>query len=74
MIELARNVTIVSWCFYPIVFILPMIGIAAAGSINPYVQVGYTISDIIAKAGYGVLIYQIAVAKSAAHVDHAVAA
>jgi bacteriorhodopsin len=69
LIELARNVTIVSWCFYPIVFILPMIGLATAGSINTYVQVGYTISDIIAKAGYGVLIYQIAVAKSTAHVE-----
>jgi bacteriorhodopsin len=69
LIELARNVTIVSWCFYPIVFILPMIGLAAAGSVNTYVQVGYTISDIIAKAGYGVLIYQIAVAKSTAHVE-----
>lgn len=69
LIELARNVTIVSWCFYPIVFILPMIGLATAGSINTYVQVGYTISDIIAKAGYGVLIYQIAVAKSTAHAE-----
>ena len=71
LIELARNVTIVSWCFYPIVFILPMIGLSMAGSVNPFVQVGYTISDIIAKAGYGVLIYQIAVAKSSAHVEKA---
>ncbi len=74
LIELARNVTIVSWCFYPIVFILPMIGLAAAGAVNPYVQVGYTISDIIAKAGYGVLIYQIAVAKSADHAHEAAVA
>jgi bacteriorhodopsin len=74
LIELARNVTIVSWCFYPIVFILPMIGLAAAGAVNPYVQVGYTISDIIAKAGYGVLIYQIAVAKSAEHTHEAAVA
>ncbi len=64
LIELARNVTIVSWCFYPIVFILPMIGVTAAGSVNMYVQVGYTLSDIISKAGYGILIYMIAVAKS----------
>lgn len=69
LIELARTVTVVSWCFYPVVFILPMIGLTAAGSVNMYVQLGYTISDIIAKAGYGVLIYQIAVAKSTSHAE-----
>jgi bacteriorhodopsin len=71
LIELARNVTIVSWCFYPIVFILPMIGVSVAGAVNPYVQLGYTVADIVSKAGYGVLIFQIAVAKSAEHAPEA---
>jgi hypothetical protein len=51
-----------------------MIGVSVAGAVNPYVQLGYTVADIVSKAGYGVLIYQIAVAKSAVRADHAVAA
>ena len=34
------------------------------GVINPAVQVGYTIADVIAKAGFGVMIYMIAQRKS----------
>jgi bacteriorhodopsin len=63
----ARWLIVVSWCFYPIVFILPMVGgdgpFAIAG-----VQVGYSIADIVAKAVLGVLIYMIAVGKSEAEV------
>jgi bacteriorhodopsin len=59
----ARWLIVVSWCFYPIVFILPMVGgdgpVAIAG-----VQIGYSIADIVAKAVLGVLIYLIAVGKS----------
>ena len=62
----ARTLTILSWCFYPIVFILPMLGVGemVAGEINAAVQVGYTIADIVAKAGFGVMIYMIAQRKS----------
>ena len=62
----ARTLTILSWCFYPIVFILPMLGIGALelGKINAAVQVGYTIADVVAKAGFGVMIYMIAQRKS----------
>jgi hypothetical protein len=35
------------------------------GSVETAVQIGYTIADIIAKAGVGVLVYIIAVRKSA---------
>jgi bacteriorhodopsin len=59
----ARNLTVVSWLFYPIVFILPMIGLTG-GSAMAAVQVGYTIADIVAKAVFGILIYVIAVRKS----------
>jgi len=57
--------TIGSWSFYPVVFVLPMLGIEG-GTANVAVQVGYTIADIVAKAVLGVLIYMIAVRKSAA--------
>jgi bacteriorhodopsin len=66
MVAGARTLTIVSWCFYPIVFILPMLGIGGlvAGEINAAVQVGYTIADVVAKALFGVMIYMIAQRKS----------
>jgi bacteriorhodopsin len=61
----ARYLTVISWCFYPIVFILPMIGFTG-GAATTAVQVGYTISDIVAKAVFGLLIYAIAVRKTQA--------
>ena len=61
----ARWLTVVSWCFYPIVFVFPMIGFSG-GSAIAGVQVGYTVADIVAKAVLSVLIYLIAVGKSQA--------
>ena len=63
LIRSARTLTIASWCFYPLVFVLPMLGITG-GNATIAVQVGYTIADIVAKAGFGVLIYVIAARKS----------
>ncbi len=63
LVNAARWVTVISWCFYPVVFTLPMLGM---GSARAAVQVGYTIADIVAKAGFGVLIYSIALRKSEA--------
>lgn len=65
LVSLARYVTVISWCFYPIVFIFPMIGFTGSGAITA-VQVGYTVADIVAKAAFGVLIYMIARRKSEA--------
>lgn len=62
-IAAARNLTVSSWCFYPVVFVLPMLGIAGSTAAVG-VQVGYTIADVLAKAVFGVLIYMIAVRKS----------
>ncbi len=36
------------------------------GAVETGVQIGYTIADLIAKAGVGILVYMIAVRKSAA--------
>ena len=59
----ARLLTVLSWSFYPVVFILPMIGFTG-GAATTAVQVGYTICDILAKAVLGVVVYAIAVRKS----------
>lgn len=59
----ARLLTVASWCFYPVVFIFPMIGFTG-GAATTAIQVGYTISDIVAKAVLGVLIFVISARKS----------
>lgn len=66
LIKLARNVTVFSWFFYPVVYFAPFLMSAAAGTdAFVIIEVGYTIADLVAKAGFGVLIYTIAVRKSA---------
>jgi bacteriorhodopsin len=67
LVSSARTLTLLSWSFYPIVFIFPMIGISG-GAATTAVQVGYTIADIVAKAAFGVLIYFIALRKTEASV------
>lgn len=63
MVSAARWLTVVSWLFYPLVFVFPMIGFSG-GAATTAVQVGYTVADIVAKAVFGVLIYMIASRKS----------
>jgi bacteriorhodopsin len=70
LVSTARWLTVGSWCFYPIVFVLPMLGLSG-GSAATAVQVGYTIADIVAKAVFGLYIYLIAVRKSEAEVSRA---
>ena len=65
LIKQARLLTFASWGFYPIVYMIPYTNMGG-GVTETYVQVGYTIADIIAKAGVGVLVYMIAVRKSQA--------
>jgi bacteriorhodopsin len=78
LIELARLVILITWAVYPIAYALggtpdalrAKAGIADAASgivgANGIVglQIGYAIADMTAKAGFGVLIYFIARAKS----------
>ena len=63
LVSAARYLVVVSWLFYPIVFIFPMIGFTGAGATTA-VEVGYTIADIVAKAVFGVFIFTIALKKS----------
>merc|ERR1719158_1242226 len=62
-IELAKVMTVISWCTYPIVYLFPMLGIAASSAVVS-IQTGYCISDIVSKCGVGLVIYQVTYAKS----------
>jgi bacteriorhodopsin len=62
--------TVFSWCTYPVVYIMPMMGGSSSGKAGlsagamVAIQVGYTASDIISKCGVGYLVYRIGLAKS----------
>jgi bacteriorhodopsin len=63
LVSSARWITLVTWCFYPVVFMFPMLGVSG-GKATTFVQVGYTVADILAKAAFGIYIWVIAVRKS----------
>ncbi|KAJ3048759.1 hypothetical protein HK102_012638 [Quaeritorhiza haematococci] len=77
LIEVARLVILITWSVYPIAYALGGTTSALAaksgdGGDASYVvalQIGYAIADITAKAGFGVLIYFIARAKTEALTD-----
>ena len=60
--------TVISWCTYPIVYIIPMFGAKGASAVVG-IQMGYCVSDVISKCGVGFLIYGITNAKSKALKD-----
>lgn len=64
LVSMARWVVVLSWSFYPIVYFAPFILPLDGGTATVVIEVGYTIADIVAKAGFGVLVYLIAVRKS----------
>jgi len=64
-INMACVATVVSWCTYPVVYILPMFGFGGASTVVG-IQLGYCIADIISKCGVGFLIYNITISKSEA--------
>lgn len=64
LLKNARLLILATWGFYPIVYLLPVILPSTSGSTIVALQVGYAIADILAKAGYGILIYNIAKQKS----------
>ena len=64
LIRLARNLTVASWFFYPVVYFLPFVLSLSGGTTIAAIEVGYTIADITAKAVFGLVIYAIAVRKS----------
>jgi len=64
-IRTAQYMTVISWLTYPIVYIIPMMGVSGSNAVVG-IQMGYCISDIISKCGVGFLIYQVTNAKSMA--------
>jgi len=64
LIKQARLLTFAAWGFYPIVYMIPYTSLAG-GTVETAVQIGYTIADLVAKVGVGILVYLIAVRKSA---------
>lgn len=65
LISNTRLLLLATWGFYPIVYLLPILGVSGADALV-VVQVGYCIADVAAKAGYGLMIYAIANEKSKA--------
>jgi bacteriorhodopsin len=63
LVSSARWVVVITWSFYPIVYFLPNLGFDSSGVA---VEIGYSIADIAAKVGFGVLIFMIARKKSEA--------
>jgi len=63
-IQSAQVMTVISWCTYPVVYLIPMLVPNSAAEAVVGIQVGYCASDIISKCGVGLLIYQITYAKS----------
>jgi bacteriorhodopsin len=58
-----RFLLLFTWGFYPIVYMAPFFGWEGATA-TVTIQVGYTLADVLAKAGYGIMIYAIARSKS----------
>lgn len=65
LVNRARWLTFASWGFYPLVYMIPFTSFSGATT-ETAVQIGYTVADIVAKAGVGVLVYMISVRKSVA--------
>ncbi len=65
LIKSARMLTFASWGFYPMVYMIPYTNLGG-GTVETAVQIGYTIADLVAKAGVGIMVYMIAVRKTQA--------
>jgi bacteriorhodopsin len=59
LIGATRTLLLVSWLFYPLAYLAPMVGIGgAAGEVG--LQIGYSLADLTAKPLFGVFLYLIA--------------
>ncbi len=63
MLRSLRLVLLVTWSFYPIAYLFPVL-LAGAGTAFVLVNVGYAVADITAKAGYGLMIHHVAKVKT----------
>jgi bacteriorhodopsin len=58
-----RFLLLLSWGVYPIAYLLPLLNISGSDA-WVFKQVGYSVADILAKAVYALIIYQVARIKS----------
>lgn len=65
LVDAARYVLLATWGVYPIAYLLGALGLGGGATGEVALQVGYSAADITAKAGFGLLIYNIARAKTA---------
>jgi bacteriorhodopsin len=63
-IKNATTILLVTWMVYPIAYLFPVIFDAGNEGAETARQIGYTIADITAKALYGLMILNIAKARS----------
>merc|ERR1712199_54180 len=60
--------TVISWCTYPIVYLLPMFMNTTNGELTAAnvvgIQIGYSIADVISKCGVGLMVFNIGIRKS----------
>ena len=63
-VSLIRNLTLIAWSVYPIAYLFNEFKDTGTGI--AVVQVGYSIADVVAKCGYGLIIFWIARAKTEA--------
>ena len=61
LVSNSRWLLIISWTFYPVIYLFPMINQEAS---FVSIQVGYTIADVLSIGIFGVMIYMIAQRKS----------
>lgn len=67
LVSAARYITVFTWLFYPIVYLFPLLGLSGTTA-TVAVQVGYSVADVLAKAGFGIFIYIIALRKTQSEV------
>ncbi len=71
LIRNTRLLLLGTWGFYPIAYLIPVLGLSGSTS-TIALQIGYSIADVAAKCGYGLMIYTIARRKTEADLQEAV--
>jgi len=63
MFTAARYLTILSWMMYPAIYVAKCVGLQGAKAVV-FEQIGYTAADIISKAVFGILMFNIAMTRT----------